>query len=66
MTTQANVPAIDLGAEGGIGVWEWGLIAVVAIAATIYLIRKFTTRKSGCAGCGKDGCAAVKPEAGKP
>lgn len=55
----AGAPVIDLSTEGGIGTGEWMLVGIVAVAATIFLVRKFAVRKRMCSSCGKtEGCAA--------
>ncbi|MBN2629290.1 MAG: FeoB-associated Cys-rich membrane protein [Rhodobacteraceae bacterium] len=63
-----GMPAIDFSAETGIGLLEYGLIALALAAALAFLFRRLTRRRrgaapacSGCGGCsgGGDSCKVV-------
>ena len=48
-------PSIDLSSETALGWAEWGMLIAIAVAAGVYLWRKFLIKKGcACAGCGKE------------
>lgn len=51
---------LDLAGEASVGFFEWALIIVIVLLASIYLWRKYFVKK-GCAGCassrGRNACS---------